>query len=221
MIEKSERSSAERTLLMGLADQIGTFGFNPKVLGQSFHQVVPTGKWEFHISFIAHKIDFDMTADVAVRVNAIEDLVNEYDTKLTTAEKRKSMTLGGELGNISEGVPRRWTVSSVEDIPAVCDGVIEAFQRIGLPFLQKHSDAAAAHRVLVSSRQADLLLAPVLGPRYMRALASAYVTGNTNEVDVLSRRYEAELSESEDLYLKDFRSLAHGLLSGTSKTASV
>ncbi len=206
---------------MGLADQIGTFGFNPKVLGQSFHQVVPTGKWEFHISFIAHKIDFDMTADVAVRVNAIEDLVNEYDTKLTTAEKRKSMTLGGELGNISEGVPRRWTVSSVEDIPAVCDGVIEAFQRIGLPFLQKHSDAAAAHRVLVSSRQADLLLAPVLGPRYMRALASAYVTGNTNEVDVLSRRYEAELSESEDLYLKDFRSLAHGLLSGTSKTASV
>ena len=221
MIEKSERSSAERTLLMGLADQIGTFGFNPKVLGQSFHQVVPTGKWEFHISFIAHKIDFDLTADVAVRVNAIEDLVNEYDTKLTTAEKRKSMTLGGELGSISEGVPRRWTVSSVEDIPAVCDRVIEAFQRIGLPFLQKHSDAAAAHRVLVSSRQADLLLAPALGPRYMRALASAYVTGNTNEVDVLSRRYEAELSETEDLYLKDFRSLAHGLLSGTSKTASV
>jgi hypothetical protein len=221
MIEKSERSSAERTLLMGLADQISTFGFNPKVLGQSFHQVVPTGKWEFHISFIAHKTDFDLTADVAVRVNAVEDLVNEFDTKLTTAEKRKSMTLGGELGNISEGVPRRWTVSSVEDIPAVCDGVIEAFHRIGLPFLQKHSDAAAAHRVLVSSRQADLLLAPVLGPRYMRAVASAYVTGNINEVDALSRRYEAELSETEDLYLEDFRSLAHGLLSGTSKTASV
>ena len=221
MIEKSERSSAQRTLLMGLADQIGTFGFNPKVLGQSFYQVVPTGKWVFHISFIAHKTDFDLTADVAVRVNAIEDIVNEYDTKLTTAEKRKSMTLGGELGNISEGVPRRWTVSSVEDIPAACDGVIKAFQRIGLPFLQKHSDAAAAHRVLVSSRQADLLLAPVLGPRYMRAVASAYVTGNTNEVDALSSRYEAELSETEDLYLEDFQSLAHGLLSGTSKTASV
>jgi hypothetical protein len=221
MIQKSERSSAERTLLMGLADQIGAFGFNPKVLGQSFHQVVPTGKWEFHISFIAHKTDFDLTADVAVRVSAIEDVVNEYDTKLTTAEKRKSMTLGGELGNISEGVPRRWTVSSVADIPAVCDGVIEAFQRIGLPFLQKHSDAAAAHHVLVSSRQADLLLAPVLGPRYMRAVASAYVMGNITEVDALSRRYEAELSETEDLYLEDFRSLAHGLRSGTSKTASV
>jgi hypothetical protein len=221
MIEKSERSSAERTLLLGLADQIGGFGFNPKVLGQSFRQIVPSGKWEFHISFIAHKTDFDLTADVAVRVNAIEDVVNEYDTKLTAAEKRKSMTLGGELGNISEGAPRRWTVSSVEDIPAVCDGVIEALQRIGLPFLKDHSDAAAAHRVLVSSKQPDLLLAPVLGPRYMRAIASAYVTGNIGEVDDLSRRYEAELSETEDLYLQDFRSLARGLLSGTSKTASV
>ena len=219
MIEKTERSSAERTLLMGLADQIGTFGFNPKVIGQSFRQVVPTGKWEFHISFIAHKTDFDLTADVAVRVNAIEDLVNEYDTRLTTAEKRKSMTLGSELGNISKGVPRRWTLSSAEDIPAVCDGVIEAFQRIGLPFLQKHSDTAAAYRVLVSSRQADLLLAPVLGPRYMRAVASAYILGNTKEVDALSRRCGAELSETEDLYLEDFQSLANGLLSRASKTA--
>ena len=215
MIEKAERSSAQRTLLLGLADQIGTFGFNPKVLGQSFYQVVPTGKWVFHISFIVHKADFDLTADVAVRVNAIEDRVNEYDTKLSAAEKRQSMTLGGELGNISEGVPRRWTVSSVEDIPAVCDKVIEAFQEIGLPFLQKHSDAVAAHRVLVSSKQADLLLAPILGPRYMRAIASAYITGNTSGIEALASRYEAKLSETGDLYLEDFRSLAHGLLSAT------
>ncbi|WP_263408414.1 hypothetical protein [Terriglobus tenax] len=221
MIEKSERSNAERTFLLGLADQVGSLGFNPKPLGQSFRQVVPTGKWEFHISFIAHKTDFDLTADVAVRVDAIENLVNEYDTKLTTAEKRKSMTLGGELGNISEGVPRRWTISNVEDIPAACDGVIEAFRRVGLPFLQKHSDAAAAHRVLVSSEQADLLLAPVLGPRCMRAMASAYVTGNISEMDALLRRYEIELSETEDLYLEDFRSLAHGLLSRAPKIASV
>ena len=46
------------------------------------------------------------------------------------------MTLGGELGNISIGSPKRWTISNGENIPSVCDGVIESFEEIGLPFLQ-------------------------------------------------------------------------------------
>jgi hypothetical protein len=119
MIEKAERSNTEHQLLNRLGERIIAFGFKPKPTGQTFYQVVETGKWTFHVSFIAHKTDFDLTADVAVRVNAIEDLVNEYDTKLAAAEKRRSMTLGGELGNISEGSPKRWAISNVEDIPSV------------------------------------------------------------------------------------------------------
>jgi hypothetical protein len=221
MIEKAEQLSTEHQLLIRLGERISTFGFKPKPTGQSFYHVVPTGKWAFHVSFIAHKTDFDLTADIAVRVNAIENFVNEYDTKLTAAEKRKSMTLGGELGNISEGSPKRWTISNVEDIPSVCDGVIETFQKIGLPFLQKHSDAAAAHRVLASSKPTDLHLAPILGPRYMRAVASAYVTGRTDEIEALVKQYEAELLETEDLYLEDFRTLSRSLLSGSSKVIPV
>ncbi len=192
MIEKAERSNTQHQLLSRLVERISAFGFKSKPTGQTFYQVIETGKWAFHVSFIAHKTDFDLTADVAVRVNAIEDLVNEYDTKLTAAEKRKSMTLGGELGNISAGNPKRWTISNVEDIPSVCDGMIETFQKIGLPFLQEHSDLAAAHRVLVSARPTDLHLAPILGPRYMRAVASAYVMGRADEVEALVRQYEAE-----------------------------
>jgi len=221
MIEKAERSNSEHQLLNRLGERISAFGFKPKPTGQTFYQVVETGKWAFHVSFIAHKTDFDLTADVAVRVNAIEDLVNEYDTRLTAAEKRKSMTLGGELGNISMGSPKRWTISTVEDIPSVCDGVIESFQEIGLPFLQKHSDAAAAHRVLVSSNPTDLHLAPILGPRYMRAVASAYVTGHADEIDALARHYETKLLATEDLYLEDFRTLSRNLLSGSSQVPPV
>jgi hypothetical protein len=204
-----------------MGELISTFGFRSKPTGQSFCQEIATGKWVLHVSFISHKTDFDLTADIAVRVDAIEDLVNEYDTKLNAAEKRKSMTLGGELGNISAGSPRRWTISNVEDIPNACEGVIETFQEIGLPFLQKYSDAAAAHRVLVSSKPSDFHLAPILGPRCMRAVASAYVTGRTNEIEALVRQCEAELLETEDLYLEDFRNLARFLLSRSSRVVPV
>jgi hypothetical protein len=217
MIEKGERLKTQRELLAELGQRLAHFGFNPKPSEQDFYRKIPAGKWAFHISFIPHKTEFDLTADVAVRVDAIEDLVNEYDTKLTAAEKRKSMTLGGELGNISAGNPKRWTISNVEDIPSVCDGVIEAFREIGLPFLQKHSDAAAAHRVLVSSKPTDLHLAPILGPRYMRAVASAYLTGRAEKIEALVSEYEAELSKTEDLYLEDFRTLSRSLLSGSSR----
>jgi hypothetical protein len=214
MIQKGERLDAQRELLADLGLKLRPWGFNPKPSGQDFYQNRPNGKWAFHVSFIPHKDDFDLTAHVAVRINELEDLVNKYDSKRNPAEKRKSMTLGAELGNLSRGQPVRWTVADRGDIPDVCDKVVEAFERIGLPFLHTYSDLASVYHALLSSEPKNMHLAPILGPRYMRVVIAANVLGHIDEVKTLSAKYEAELSATEDLYLEDFRCLSRSLSKG-------
>jgi len=211
VIQKGERSIAKQDILSRLGVRVEWLGFNPKASGQSFYHASPAGKWAFHVSFIPHKFDFDLTADVGIRINTIENLTNKYDTKLRPTEKRKSMTLGGDLGNISEGRQLRWTVADLDDIPKVCDQVADKFERIGLQFLRTYSDVAAVQEVLTSSDLKDTLLCPILGPRAMRAMASTYILGVTSGITALAHRLEAELLEEEDLYLQDFRALCRGL----------
>jgi len=216
MIQKGERVRAEQEILTSLGERVRTLGFNPKAFGQSFYYTFAAGKWGFHVSFIPHRDDFELTADVAVRIDEIEDLVNKYDTRRTPAEKRNSMTIGGELGNISQGRPRRWKISDFSDVPIVCGEIMSFFETIGVPFLRAHSEIADVHRVLVSSDQRDIVLAPISGPRYMRAIASAHVLRGTVDLADLIRRSEAKLVQAQDPYLEDFRALCVAVIAGES-----
>jgi hypothetical protein len=220
VIQKAEHSVAKHDFLRTLGAHLESLGFNPKSSGQSFYRNFAVGKSAFHVSFIPHQTDFDLTADVAIRINAIEDLVNEYDTKRSPSEKRQSMTLGGDLGNISEGRQLRWTVADLNDIPRICDQVANKFERVGLEFLRTHSEVAAVRQVLVSSDHRDTLLAPILGSRAMRAIASTYILDGAGGIPALTKRFEAKLLEKQDLYLTDFRALCRGLL-GKSGTGEI
>jgi hypothetical protein len=211
MIVKTYRANAQKQFLAAIGERITEFGFNPKVSGQSFYRKVEGGKWAFHISFIPHKEDLDLTADVAVRINQIEDLVNKYDMKRNEKEKRMSFTFGIELGNLSINRPKRWIISDEAEIPSICDQVIEYFRLVGLPLLQVHSSITAAHRILVSNDRISLLLCPIIGSRSMRAIASSYLLGFAEEVRTLANQYETELTQIGDLHLKDFRNLCEAL----------
>ena len=207
MISRTDRSEAQKRLLETVGQLAEPFGFSPKPSGQSFYRRLPTGTWALHLSFIPHARDFDVTTDVALRFNAVEDLVNQYDTKLSKAESRRSMTMGAELGNLSEGRPRRWTVSDIGEIANVGRQVLDAFERIGLPFLQAHNDLVSLHRLLVGETALTRLVAPISGPRYMRAIATACLLGAFDEARTRASQYEAALSKEDDLYLGEFRAL--------------
>ena len=79
--------------------RIAVWGFNAKPSGQSFYRKDPNGKWVFHISFIPR---FDITADVAVRNEAIEAIVNRYDSKLNSAES-EGHDSGKQIGQSVQG----------------------------------------------------------------------------------------------------------------------
>ncbi len=100
-MRKGGHKDAERAVLEQLGTLMAAHGFRPKPVGQSFYRGVPGGSWALHVSFIRHETDMDVTADIAVRIDAIEQVVNQCETGLTDAEKRRSTTLGAELGNLS------------------------------------------------------------------------------------------------------------------------
>ena len=63
------------------------------------------------MSFIKHAHGCDVTADVAIRVDALEDLLNEWNATLSKAERKQTHSMGAELGNISEGRASAWPPS--------------------------------------------------------------------------------------------------------------
>jgi len=210
-VKKGEHKVAEGTLLEQVGKRLAAFGFKPKPVGQSFYRDVPGGRWAFHLSFIRHEADIDVTADVAIRLDAIEQVVNQCEAGLTEADKRRSTTLGAELGNLTRKQPLRWTVALLDDVPLVAERIVEAFEKIGLPYLSSHSDVESAYRLLASAAPEDRVHSPILGARCMRAIAAAHVLGRGSDLSQLARRCEAQLATEEDLYLSDFRALTESL----------
>lgn len=210
-MRKGEHKDAERAILQQLGSRVAVHGFKPKPIGQSFYRDYPGGRWALHLSFIRHDADIDVTADIAVRVDAIEQIVNQCESGLTDSEKRRSTTLGAELGNLVGPQPLRWTVAELDDAVAVADQIVDAFEKIGLPYLSSHSDIESAYRVLASTAPEDRVHSPILGARCMRAIAAAYALGRDSDLGQLIRRCEAQLTAEDDLYLPDFRALSERL----------
>ena len=116
-----------------------------------------------------------MTADVAIRFDEVEHLVNQYKDFLTDAEKNKTCTLGAELGNIREGRPMRWTLNNLEDIDSIAGSILKAFETIGLPYLDTYSSMERTYEALIGDDRSAWLHSPFHDERALRAIALAFL----------------------------------------------
>ncbi|HTG14334.1 MAG TPA: hypothetical protein VK747_03605 [Blastocatellia bacterium] len=145
----------------------------------SFYKKTPLGRQAFSLPFIRHApTDVDVTAEVAIRFDDVEDLVNEHKSLLTEAQKRNTYTLGAELGNISEGRQKRWSLASRDAIDNVARSIMEAFAAIGRPYLEKYSAMESALEALSQDDKTAQLHSPFHDERAMRAIAIAFVLGD-------------------------------------------
>ena len=135
-----------KELLLRLDERLRPLGFIKK--GQSYRRELGRCRQAFHISFINHAGDFDVTADVAVRHHAVEGVLNNERAHLKDSEKTETYTVGAELGNIIGTGQHRWTVTDANDISAVVDSAMSYFARVGLPFLERFSSLEETYRVL-------------------------------------------------------------------------
>jgi hypothetical protein len=187
-----------------LFEKVGTalreHGFAGRRRTQNFIKTTPGGRWSFHLAFIAHAADFDVTADVAVGIDALEQLVHENDEE----RARHSYSLGAELGNVADGRQKRWTVSGVDDLDSVSESIIAAFLQIGLPNLEKFSVPETALEALSGDDTTSWLHSPLHGERAKRALGLAFLLHDRNSFDELAARKTLFLTSRSDFGLPSF-----------------
>ncbi len=170
-----KKSHLQKALLKTLGDQVKPFGFT-KRREQSFYRPTEFGFVVFHISFINHDNDFDMTADIALRYDSVENLVNLFEADLDEKEKRETCTLGGELGNLSsEHGQHRWTIVNEEDIEPVCHSIIEFFKEVGFPYIEQFSNPENVLAVLSSDELAVTIHCPFHNARALGAVALTHI----------------------------------------------
>ena len=199
----------QEQLLSQLATKLNAKGFKRKE--QSFHRDIPGGKQIFHITWIKHQSDFDITGDVAVRHDVLEELVNESNPRLSKREKSQTASIGAELGNLSMGQPLRWTVSSEADIPEVCEGILAVLESVGLPYLQRFSSLEEVLSALSFDDQDAWLHSPIDHIRAKRAIGAAYWLGRRETFTQLVKLKTQFLKNRKDFGLSEFMSFAEKL----------
>ena len=178
------------------------------------------GRHAFHLSFIKHKADFDVTVDVAVRLDELENLLNEHRGNLSEAQKKNTFTLGAELGNISEGRQKRWTVASLDDIKPAAKSIMDAFVAIGVPYLEKYSDVESVLETLSGDDRAAWLHAPIHDDRAKSAIALAFLLGDRERFSQLAAAKTEFLKSRNDFGLTSFLQFRDALENRLERTAA-
>src|SRR5713101_4597003 len=129
------------------------YGFDAKPSEQAFLKKASFGRQAFHLRIIKHASDIDVTASVALRVDAVEDMVNAHRANLSNSLKNRTYTIGVDIGNLSIGKQKRWTVASMEDIARVAPEIIADFEFVALPYFERFSDLQSIYRVLATNEE--------------------------------------------------------------------
>ncbi|MCS0320534.1 hypothetical protein [Vibrio diabolicus] len=197
--------SIQKKLLADLGEKLSVFGFNMKPKKQSYYRPTNNG-WDcVHISFIDHDSDFDVTLDIAIRFNDVENLVNSNNEMLTSKEKSETSTLGVEIGNLSMNERLRWKVSSQEQLPTVIDSILKEYKTSGEEYFSKYSSLESVHKLLSSDEKIVWKHCPFHATRAKKAIAIAYLLGQSDIKDQINHKKQF-LEDIKDFGLPSFLS---------------
>ncbi|HEU4730474.1 MAG TPA: hypothetical protein VFT22_21395 [Kofleriaceae bacterium] len=188
----------EQALLQELGRRLVRFGFSSRPKGQTFSRSIDGGRVAVHISFIEHAADVDVTTDVAIRFDAVEDLVHRSDKLLSPKHKAQTYTLGVELGNLERGEPFRLTLATRGDVPHVAEATMTKLESVGLPYIERHSRPETAYDLLSKDDRAVWMHAPIHAERAKRACALLAIMGRQSEIADLAARKRAFLQSIND-----------------------
>jgi hypothetical protein len=178
---------AQAALLSELGRRLAPNGFRARPVAQTFTRSNKHGRHAVHLTFIDHDTDFDLTCDVAVRFDQVEDIVHSLNPLMSKADKARTYSLGAELGNIARGEPFRWTVSSSADIAKVAELVEHSLIETGFPYLETFGDPEKALAVFSRDDRNAWLHSPIHAERAKRALALLAVLRRKQEIGELGR----------------------------------
>jgi len=125
------------------------YGFKAKSASRSYVKSFDGGKGSFHLTYTNHPgIDFDVSANVAVRVDAVEEILTEDDHRLTEKEKKDCYTIGINIGNLVLGSYLQLTVTTDADLEPVATKLMEFVPTVVVPYIEKNRDLEAMYDLL-------------------------------------------------------------------------
>jgi hypothetical protein len=189
----------QKTLLSNVGARLQDYGFKLKSGSQSFRQNRTDGWNSFHLAFIPHQnMDFDVTADVAIRHDLIEECVNDGNTLISKADRVQTATIGVEIGNLTVGSQVRWKVATEGDLQGVAASVGTAFESVALPYYRRYRDLEKLAEILSSNEPDGWMHCPIHVVRCMRAVAAKFLLGAQDQMEVLIQRNEEFLRSRHD-----------------------
>ena len=193
----------QKQLIVQLGERLTDFGFGKKAKSQTFYRPFEGGWSCVHLSFIDHAEDFDVTVDVSIRFNKVEELVNSKNHILTKKEKEQTSTLGVELGNLSVGQQLRWGISSQDQVSSVIDSILDAFKTYGEPYLKKYCSLKNVFELLSSDDKSVWIHCPFHATRAKKAVAIAKLLNHPDiKTQILVKKQFLE--NMKDFGLQDF-----------------
>lgn len=194
----------QSAFLETVAQRVAEYGFKYKAAEQACLRPIPCGRACLHLAFIKHSQDFDVVADVAVRFDQLEDLVNANNSLLSKKEKRQTYSLGAELGNIAGEGQKRWGLASFAELERVAGQLVDSFKVIGLPYLDRASTLEGAYQLLTSPGRDAWLHSPIHSSRAKRIVGLAKIMGRGDELALKAGETAQMLRDLKDPGLPDF-----------------
>lgn len=204
---KTRLKILQENLLSSISLKLPDFKLN--LTKREFRAKRNFGSVAIMVSFIKHGgSDFDITGSVGIRIDAVEDLVNEGNATTTKAEKASTFTMGAEFGNIINGQQKRWTIEDEGDLARVTVGFVQAVEDVGIPYIEKYSDMSKVLEALSGNESPNWLHSPIHGARCQRALALAYILRDNQKIAALTEQNIYFLKTRNDFGLQEFEKLS-------------
>lgn len=203
---ESSMKAPQETLLKAVASRLSEHDFKAKIRDQSFLKLIEHGRVSLHLSFLERGDEFDVTADVAIRFDALEDLVNSDNKALSRAEKADTYTLGAELGNLRDRRQKAWEIRKLSQVEQVASGIYETYLQVAKPYIEKYSKMDAALEVLSRDDQEAWIHCPFHDARAQRAVGLAKLIGMPDsDLQALTAQKEQFLTARNDHGLGEFK----------------
>jgi hypothetical protein len=127
-----------RQLFEALENSLKQYGFKWVRRSYDMYKKFDEGKLGFHLSIVRHPEDFDIMADISIRLDKVQDLINICDDYLNEKEKTDTFTLGTELGNLRDGTNKIWTIRHESNIEPEVKDIMEWFRIVAIPYYEKY-----------------------------------------------------------------------------------
>jgi hypothetical protein len=173
----SDLRSLEKQLISEVGSLLGEHGFILKPGTQSYRCAKPFGWASIQLAFVKHPpTDFDVIVNASIRINAVQDVIQDRDNLISEKERKNSATVGAELGNLKGTGQQRWSISSEEDVGPAARAILVECEATLLPFIEKYSHPGVLLDALTTDGMTARLLSPFEEKRKKTVIALSNLT---------------------------------------------